>query len=151
MRSWCTSLIKRRGIEGAPGEVHKPHAGGERLLSLPWSLSTVLDAQRSLSLSTLPREPWHKTQVWLNPSSCPPALLQVSLRTVPTLAWMILPSLCLSLTSHPFTAKTYPRCMRIFCISLYGFPGAGRWLPATSCKPCSTKTRGSGWAPKQIL
>lgn len=72
MRSWCTSLIKRRGIEGAPGEVHKPHAGGERLLSLPWSLSTVLDAQRSLSLSTLPREPWHKTQVWLNPSSCPP-------------------------------------------------------------------------------
>lgn len=151
MRSRCTSLIKSRGIEGAPGEVHKPHAGGERLLGLPSSLSAVLDAQRPLSLSTLPREPWRKTQVWPNPSSCTPALLQVSLRTVPTSAWMTLPSLCLSLTSRPSTAKTYPRCTRTFCTSRYGFPGAGRWLPATSCKPCSTKTRGSGWAPKQTL
>lgn len=151
MLSWCTSFIKRRGIEGALGEVHKPHAGAERLLGLPSSLSTVLEAQRSLSVSSLPREPSHKTQVWLNPPSCSPSLLQVSLRTVPTLAWMIRPSLCLSLTSRPSIAKTCHRCTRTFCTSRYGFPGAGRWPPVTSCKPCSTKTRGSGWAPKQTL
>ncbi|XP_070328761.1 serine/threonine-protein kinase Sgk2 isoform X4 [Odocoileus virginianus] len=52
---------------------------------------------------------------------------------------------------RPSTAKTCHRCMRTFCTSHYGFPGAGRWPPATSCKPCSTKTRGSGWAPKQTF
>lgn len=50
--------------------------------AFPAALSTVLEAQRSLSLSSLPSEPLHRTRVWLNPSSYP-AFLQVSLQPVP--------------------------------------------------------------------
>ena len=91
MQSRCTSWIKRHGIEEAPGGSTSLTLVGRDLLAFPTACPLCW---MPLGLCLAPiRHVSHRTDTGLAESFQLPTLLQVSLRTVPTLAWMILPSL----------------------------------------------------------